>query len=290
MKLESWVEEKSNGEYIVADRLLELNPLTLIKGKKTAILGMKNDTNVQVRVTWYKDAPDLGLDMDSIRVNMLLAQQDMEFSKSIASQFENADVGKISIGVIKPAIYFLPFGEPDPVSRQKMLDQIFAFLEKNEKTDYANIWIEWMEDSIYGKEFRDVIPNGYWYRVDSYHDRHKIVSLDFEYSDTIDRDAVSKGWEVNTLADRAGQYQKAAYDAAIAWAAKNLSQPYHVEGNHYMSFHPEEGDPMAVKYSYPIYDTPPPEGGVEPENKGYVTVLYQVDQKKVIRVVKDDDQ
>ncbi len=85
VKLESWVEEKSNGEYIVVERLLELNPLTLIQSQKTAILSMKNDTDVQVSVMWYKDLPDLGLDMDSISVRMLSAQEDLGFAKTIAS-------------------------------------------------------------------------------------------------------------------------------------------------------------------------------------------------------------
>lgn len=63
---------------------------------------------------WYKDQPDLGIDAETFTSEMDDAQQDYTLAKGISTSLKEMGVEKISVGVIKPAIYFLPFGDPVP--------------------------------------------------------------------------------------------------------------------------------------------------------------------------------
>lgn len=286
VKLEDWISKKSNGEYVVDERLLELNPTSLIKGKRTAIIAMKQQPDVQVRILWNKNLDDLGLDMDSIHTQMESAASDHQVARSIVSYLKTNATTPMSVGVIRPAIYFLLYGDPTSAARAKALEEIFKCLDHHPHDGYNSVWIEWMESPVNGKEIKDIVPNGYWYREDGVHERNKILSLNFEYSNDMNRGAIAKGWAVNPRADRATDYDSIAYNAGLAWAEKNIKAPFYLESHQYTEYVTVEDDPMVIEYSFPVFDKVPQEDDIDVENKGYVRVLYNTDKKAVLEIQK----
>jgi hypothetical protein len=138
-----------------------------------------------------------------------------------------------------------------------------------------------MEDSIYHKEFKDIIPKGYWHRIDNYHQKHKTVSLDFTWTPDLKLNDLMTGWQVNTESDRTLIYIEDASQHALNWAEKNITPPFYLEPIQMVQYGIDDEDPMAIYIHFPYFSSKPEEEGEDYENKlkGYVTVKYQVDQK-----------
>ena len=289
MNIKTWLKEEYDGRYVVSERLLDLNPARLFDGKRVAVIAAGDDPDAQVKVHWNKHDPDLGIDRALMESEMEDARRDINIAREISAQLKLDGVENISVGVIRPALYFIPFADPVPETRQKYLDAILNFLEKRNDTSYASIFIEFLEDSLQGKEFKDVIPNGYWYRSDSYHATHKIMSLDFEWSPDIDKEALAQGWEFNSLSGRSDTYREMAFAEANIWAEKNLQQPYYLESVNMVLYHGGMEDPLAINYSFPVYAQKPLEDEPAPEAREYVTGIFQVDKRTFTHIKKIKD-
>jgi hypothetical protein len=138
-----------------------------------------------------------------------------------------------------------------------------------------------MEDSVYQKVFKDIIPKGYWHRIDNYHQRYKTVSLEFQWTPGITEDELMSHWVVNTESDRFGVYREDAYQSALRWADKKIPPPFYLEPEHLIQFGLDENDSMAIHFYFPFYAAKPDDNDEDLESKrrGYVTGLYRVDKK-----------
>ena len=286
LTLESWLENQSPGQYVIVDKLINLDPKNLYYKKSSAILGLKKDPDVQIKVEYFKDQADLGLIISTIKEEFRVAENDMIIAREIASTLSKEGVNKISVGVITPAIYFIPFGEPNPESRQTYLKSILSLLEKRNDPERKSIFIEFLEDSLNGKEFKDVVPNGYWYREDSFHERHKTVTLDFEWEPSINFDSLNRRWKVNVVSHKSSDYLEDAHQQAMTWAEKNIDKPFYLEGEQAIHYEIDGVDPMAIRYAFPYFKEKinPDDPEFETKVKGYVTGIYKVDEKKYTNV------
>ena len=110
--LESWLNEQEPGKYIVTDKLINLDPKNLYNKKSTAVLALASNPEVQIKIEYYKDRPDLGLNYSDVQETFESAQSDMQIARDIHANLIKQDSNKISVGVITPAIYFLVYGDP----------------------------------------------------------------------------------------------------------------------------------------------------------------------------------
>jgi hypothetical protein len=190
-------------------------------------------------------------------------------------------LSNMSVGVIDMAAYILMYEEPVPGLRKAKLQKILATLDALPVHPQTSIWIECMEPVTYGENFKDIIPYGYWQRGDSYHDTKKIMSLDFEWSPGLNVEVLNKGWAINTDSERCSQYKPEAYRAASAWAEKNIPSPYYLEGEQMVWIGPDEEDHLAIEFQFPYFTSRPDTevSGFEKTALGYVSVVYQTDQK-----------
>jgi len=82
-----------------------------------------------------------------------------------------------------------------------------------------------------------------------------------------------------------------AYQEVVKWAEKNLTQPYYIEPGHFVQYNIDEHDPMAIHFYFPYFSSKPLEDGTdyEAKQKGFVTGVYQADQKTFskIKTVKE---
>ena len=164
---------------------------------------------------------------------------------------------KFSVGVIEMAAYILLYEEPSPELRKNNLVKILAAIDALPDHAQTSIWVEWMEPSAFQQEFKDIIPYGYWQRVDSYHDRNKIMGLDFEWSPGLQADILNTGWAISIKSDRSLTFKTDAYNAASAWATKNLSSPFYLEKDQMITIGPDDEDPLAIEFQFPYFTSKP---------------------------------
>jgi hypothetical protein len=198
---------------------------------------------------------------------------------------------KCAVGVIDMAAYIMTFEEPTLEARDRYASLILSTINELPTHDQTSIWIECMEPTVQGKHFKDIIPFGYWRRGDSYHEQHKIMSLDFEWNEDLKAEHLKPHWKINPASSRAMALADEAYPVASAWAAKNITGPYYLEPDQMIRIGPDDDDPLSLRFEFPWFETKPDttDSGLFDEALGYVSVAYHTDQKKFTGLKKLDD-
>lgn len=287
--LESWLETHFPGQLVVVENIIDLDPRNLFYKKKSSIVADKNDPEVQIKVTWFKNEEGLGLNKEEVQTSLENSKRDVQAARNICKALKENRLEQFSVGVIDMAVYILLYTEPAPETRKAALQKILATLNTLPSHEQTSIWIEYMEPSIYQEEFKDIVPFGYWQRPDSYHQRNKILSLDFEWSEGLEADILNTGWAFNTDSERTMKFKEEAFTLASTWAAKNLSAPYYLEPDQLIQVGPDEDDPLAVLFLFPYYTSKPDTTAIgdEPGPLGHVSVSYQTDRKTYSKIKKE---
>lgn len=291
--LPTWLETHLPGQLVVVNNIVNLDPMNLFIKEKNTILADKNDPEVQITIKWFKKEEGLGLNAEEIQASLDNARKDVKAARMIFDALKKNGLEKFSVGVIDMAAYILLYEEPSSELRKNNLIKILGAIDGLPNHTQTSIWLEWMEPSAYQQEFKDIIPYGYWRRGDSYHDRNKIMGLDFEWSPGLKADILNTGWAINIKSDRAHTYHGDAYNAASAWAAKNLSAPFYLEKDQMITIGPDDEDRLAIEFQFPYFTSKPDTtvSGFEDNALGYVRVVCQTDQKTFgkIKKIKNDE-
>ena len=259
--------------------------------KRESVVALKSDPEVQFEVTWYKNAPELRMTKEEIIKATEQSKNEVAQSRQLFQEIQKGGPAKMSVAVIEDAAYFLLFEESAVDNRKKYLEQILHYLNGRPVHAQTSIFIEFMEDSVYQKEFKDIVTRGYWNRASKHYEHNKIVALDFEWKPGLKVETLMTGWAVNTESDRASVMMEDAYQEVVKWVEKNLTQPYYIEPGHFVQYDVDEHDPMAIHFYFPYFTSKPLEDGTDYESKqlGFVTGVYQADQKTFskIKTVKE---
>jgi hypothetical protein len=279
--LPTWLETNFPGQLVVVNNIVNLDPMNLFIKEKNTILADKHDPEVQIKVTWFKKEDGLGLHVEEVQTALDNARKDIKAARMIFEALKKNGLEKFSVGAIEMAAYILIYDEPSSELRKSNLIKILAALDALPDHVQTSIWIECMEPSAYQQEFRDIIPYGYWQRGDSYHDRNKIMSLDFEWSPGLKADILNTGWAISIKSDRSLTYQDEAYRVASTWATKHLPAPFYLEKDQMITIGPDEDDRLGIEFQFPYFPSKPDTtvSGFEESALGYVRVVYQTDQK-----------
>ncbi|MGB4847868.1 MAG: hypothetical protein WBP41_08120, partial [Saprospiraceae bacterium] len=289
--LESWLEKKFPGEYELTDsrtKFLSGLPTVSFLKKVTSVVGLKSDPEVQFVITWYKDSKDLSVSVEEIQNAADQSKKEAEQARALYKSYTENGSAKVSVAVVEEAAYFLVYEEPTIENRKKYLQAILTTLDR--KTDFAQtkVFVEFMEDSTYHQEFKDIVPKGFWNRIDHYYQDNKTVSIDFAWSPKMKTDTLMSKWTVNILANRIHTYQEESYRAASSWAEKNIKPPYYIEPVQLVWNDLDEHDPMSIHFHFPYYPTKPEEDNEDKEANriGFISGVYQVDKKTFSKIEK----
>lgn len=286
--LPTWLETHFPGELVVANTIVNLDPMNLFVKEKETIVADKNDPDVQIRVKWFKKQEGLGLNVEEVRTDLNNARKDIKAARMIFEALKINRLEKFSVGVIDMAMYILLYEEPSPEQRKNNLIKILATLDALPDHSQTSIWVNWMEPSAFQQEFTDIIPYGYWLRGDSYHDNNTIMGLDFEWSPGLKPDILNTGWAISIKSERSLTYQDEAYQAVSTWAAKNLRAPFYLEKDQMTTIGPDDEDRMGIEFQFPYFISKPDTAvsGFEDSALGYIRVVYQTDQKTFGKIKK----
>ena len=286
--IESWLNEKFPDKYDVFSSTRDLQPKNFIIKKMTSVVAAKDDAEVQGVFDWYKDKPDLGLSTIEVQSAFEHVRREAGLSRALFQSIVKNGVTNTSVAVVEDAAYFVVFAEPTLENRKKYLQQILATLDQQANHLQTSIWIEFMEDSVYQHEFKDIIPKGYWARSDGYHQKNKTVSLYFDWIPGLKPGELMTHWTINTESNRSHIYREEAYKMASAWAEKNISHPFYLEPDQMVQYELDQDDPMAIHFHFPYYASKPDENASDFESirKGYISGVYQVDKKLFSNIEK----
>jgi hypothetical protein len=145
--------------------------------KRESVVALKSDPEVQFETTWYKNAPELRMTIAEIVRATEQSKNEVAQSRQLFQEIQKSGSSLMSVAVIEDAAYFLLFEEPTVDSLKKYLEQILTYLDNRPAPTQTSIFIEFMEDSMYQKEFKDIVTRGYWNRTDKHYEHHKIVAL-----------------------------------------------------------------------------------------------------------------
>lgn len=279
--LKSWLEENMPGQLVIVENIVDLDPRRLFIHKTSTILADAHDPEVQLVVTWSKDEEGLGISKEEIGTQLEESRKNIAAARALFSDLKSRGLNAFSVGVVDMAAYILTYEEPTAERRTTYAETVLAAITAIPDHPLTSIWIECMEPSEYGVQFKDIIPFGYWRRGDSYHESNKIMSLDFEWNDEVRTEHLMPHWTCNYNSKRASEQMEAAYQAAAQWASKNIPSPFYLESEHMIEFSVDDTDPLAFRYSFPYFESKPDttEYGYEETALGHVSVSYQTDQK-----------
>jgi len=285
--LPNWLETNFPGQLEVVENLITLDLKNLYDKKKTSIVADKNDPEVQIIVTWFKEE-GLGISVDEVQTALDKSRKEVAAGRTLFKSLKQNGLDKFSAGVIEMAAYILIYEEPIPDVRKDYLEKILSTIDAMPDHAQTSIWIEFMEPSVYQEHFKDLVLLGYWNRGGSYHDDKKIMSLDFEWKPGLKVEVLNTGWAINSSSQRATQYREDAYKSALAWAEKNLTSPFYLEKDQMVGVGPDDEDPLALQFDFPYYSSKPDTSvlGYESNALGYVTGVYQTEMKTFTKIKK----
>ncbi len=286
--LESWLNKNFKGQYEILDSRYRFMEKFQFSKKATSVVGSIKDPEVQFVVTWYRGVEGLRMTTQEVEDAFAKSTKEVALARELYSDLTKKDSFNVSVSVLEDAAYFLVYAEPSIENRQKYLYQIMTILDDRTDHGQINIFVEFMEDSVYHKEFKNIVPAGYWNRIDKYHQQHNTVSLDYVWTEGLKPDIMMKKWTVNTYSDRSSLYREDAYLYALKWAEKNIHAPYYIEPVQLVGYDLDEKDLMAIHFHFPYFPAKPAEDNEDPEANriGYISGVYQIDKKTFSSIEK----
>jgi len=286
--LQSWLDKNFPGQYEIVESRQRFMEHFQFSKKMTTVVSAKADPDVQFVVYWLKDKEGLNVTREEIEHSFEKSKKEASQARMLFQALAEEGTSKVSVGVVDDAAYFLVYDEPTPDARKKYLTQIQSMLDRRSAADQTNIFIEFMEDSVYQQEFKDIVPAGYWARIDHYHEDNNTVSIDYSWIPGMKVEKLMTMWAVNTISKRSSLYKAAAYEQALQWAQKNIQGPFYLEPGHYVWSGKNEKEPMGMDFDFPYYASKPATDDAEIESLrlGYVSGIYQVDQNLFTKIEK----
>ncbi|MBK9983258.1 MAG: hypothetical protein IPP15_12790 [Saprospiraceae bacterium] len=286
--LQSWLDKKFPGQFEVVDSRRRFMEQFQFSKRVTSVVAFKQDTLIEFVVIWYRDVPDLRVSADEIQNAFDRSKKEAEQARALYKSYTEHGSAKVSMAVVEEAAYFLVYEEPSMENRKKYLQEILSTLDQKNDFAQTKVFIDFMEDSTYHQEFNDIVPAGFWNRIDHYYQDNKTVSIDFAWSPKMKPDTLVSKWTLNTYANRSSIYRNEAYQEALKWADKNIKPPYYIEPDQLVWDDLDEHDLMAMHFHFPYYTQKPPDEteDIESLRLGYVSGVYQADQKTFSKIVK----
>ena len=281
--VEAWLEEAFPGQFqVVVSNLKMLDIMARYRGEKRAVIADKADPEVQFLLDWIKGTPTLGLDTAQVQRLHERAKVDVAQARALFKLLENKGLEKFSVGVIENAAYIQVFWAPTPVAREQILTLLKNALDAQGEPVQTSIFVELMEPEAYHTTFQNIIPYGHWKTGAAWQREEQIMSIDFEWSKTLNPKKLLQGWALNPDSKRCGQYLDLAFREANAWAAQNLPKPFFMALSAPHTVEIPEKNGLSIRFGFPYFDQPLPteeEAASVPKPKGYVCGVYDSEKQ-----------
>lgn len=281
--IEGWLKNEFPGQYeVLVSNLKMLDVVAQFKGEKRALVADKSDPDVQFFLNWEKGVEGLGLDKQAVALAHEKARTEVVAARSWLDRLHGKGLEKTSVGVVDASLTVQVFGEPDAALLERALDIVQAATGKGADPSPEVVFLEIMEPTVFGTEYKGIIPRGHWEAGTGWQRKNLLLSQ------RIGPGAESV-WEINVESSRSAGYRDVAYRQAKAWADKNLPKPFFMDNTGSIQFDPKPAgvrprNKPAIQYGFPYFDKAPADSDADP--KGYVTGIFYPDEQVFVEVRK----
>lgn len=289
--VEAWLELHFPQKFEVLSSGSNFDIVNFFTGKRQSVLADRADSTVQFVIYWQKGSEDFGLYESTVEQEYQAAKTNTQRARDFYKRLKDKGLEQFSIGMNGNRAYVLIYEEPTPTVRAHTLTLLKSVLDTQKETPADNFQVSFMEPTAYQSEFKEVIPNWNWNRPDGWYKNVCILSLEMDVSKGMNLEKLSRQWTINSMADRTESYRAESYKYVAAWAEKHLSKPFYLEPDLAAEFEAPLTDPMSIRYRFAYYKTEAEtkgENAAMAEPIGYVSVLYQADEKTFTKILKED--
>ncbi len=249
--LESWLKV----HYQEKLKVIETHSDNIIRNwsfkVKKSVIADSNDSLLQIQIKWDAREPGLGISKEEIDRQFDKARIELQDAKSLFEELKASGMTSFSAGIQYGDAYILVFKPATPEQRQQDLRTIKKACDSWKKTNIYNLWIQLMEPAGFQKEFGDIIPLAHWVRLDSWHSRNMILSLNKEAGFDFDLPSMDKEWQFNTESDLLLKWIEKSRPLAESWAKSHIKK--HVEFNAEVAYE-SLNEMLGAKLRYPFHN------------------------------------
>ncbi len=254
--ISEWLEVHFPGRFDVVDTRTS-DPIKNLSFKvKKSVIAEKSDSLLQIELTWDAREPNLGLSVEKIESLLQEAKPALADTRELLSLVKATDLSGASVSVDRGDACVLVFEEPTPEQRKKVLNTLKSVYESWEAAGQNRLWLIFMEPSVKGIEFAEIVPLVHRVRPDSWQIRHTLVDLIIEPGTDFNVTKLNQQWRFNTNSDRLLAWLDKARPIAEQWASEHLKKKvYFNTQSEYTALEKQLGAELRFPFSYQENDS-----------------------------------
>lgn len=271
---DTWLETTFKGQLIRTGNQVDLDPRRLFDKKIISILADHQDSVVQLVVSRNDALPNFGVDTSDVMQQWQNRKSETAIARKYLDQLPLSSLPPVSLGYIETSLYLLLYQKPIKENRKKTTLVILDWLEKL-NTHPDQIFIEFVDPQMTGKETGNIIPYGFWQDGGNAHAKHTLATLSFQYSSLRElKNEIWKNWQLNTDANAMSDYMESVRNAVEKFNKdKNLNFTLKLNEAIELSDNPDNG--MSFHFSVPCYKIN------QEDPAGEITGFYDYDSNSI---------
>ncbi len=289
-KIDEWLEIQWAGRFEVISTPTNFTDKDYYFDKRESVIAEKADMEVQFVLPWIKNQKDLGLTKDMVEEALSRSRTNLLHARALLEVLKTKGLEKISVDMGKGYADIFIFAEPAPDMRDRFVRTIIDVKDADGAEDSLSYVLYFMEEQMFGTQFKEIIPAGHWARRDSWQHSNEIMSLAIPGEGIVNFDDLKNQWRFNTLSERTLVYIANAHAEALKWSDKNVRGNITIEDTQMVEFGLDESDGLLIKIDFPYFE--PANDAGDSTASGMISGRYHVDKRTFenIHLLKFDEE
>lgn len=283
-----WLDVQWEGRFEVIATPTNFTDKEYYFNKRKSVIAETADPEVQFVLNWVKGEKEVGLTREIVEEAHAIGRKEVTLAREILRSLKEKGIDRISVGVGADVAYVFVFTEPTPERRDQLLQDMLDVFRVYRDTKSMGFELSIMEPSVFGNEFKEIIPEGHWLRLDSWQRSNEILRLSIPPDHPFLSEQLKTQWYFNTNSERLFSFIDSAYAEVLTWAKTKMPDGVKIEDTQMVEYGLDEHDGMVVHMSFPFFETDQASEGQE--RSGVISGMYHVDKKTFtkMKMVRDD--
>lgn len=283
-----WLNVQWEGRFEVIATPTNFTDKEYYFNKRKSVIAETADPEVQFVLNWVKGEKDVGLTREIVDEAYSIGRKEVTLAREILKSLKDTGIDSVSVGTSGSVGYVFVFTEPMQERREKMLQEIIDVLRLYRETKALGFELSIMEPMVFSAEFKEIIPEGHWLRLDSWQRSHEILRLSIPADQPIQSEQLNAKWYFNTNSDRLFTFMDSAYAEVLTWAKTKMPKGGKIEDTQGAEYWLDEQDGMLVHISFPFFETEQVSEGQE--RSGVISGVFDVDNKTFTEIKINRDE
>ncbi len=252
----------------------------------------KTDPDIQFIFLWRIKTVDGATSAGMVKKTYESAKNDIYLSRALLAHLKKSEGPKTAVGITalegeEYLVNIMLFVNPEPVEREQILLNVQKKLLQWPLHKQAVVWIFFMEENYFGKDFQELIPPKYVQNKVDANQPECMYSYQDEAFITKSIDSIQRQLTINTGGHFAlGTCMPHAFEQAKVWSQTHQKPAVFLRENG-ATIEVNDHDNLALNFSFPYFlsaEAAAAEPKIEEKIEGYISGTYQVDQKTLSKI------